>query len=413
MSEKPRPRWFRRIVKICLSLLFGIVTLEIALTVSGWFLSRPASPVRDLERLPIEKLIDLAAEQNWIAQPNSTNVVDTHGEHRLSRIPLKTNWCGLREDDDTKTEKAAGVSRILVVGDSHTEGIVLNQESFANVLEAQLGSRYEVLNAGKGMTSPYQQFWSYKHVYSRFHPDFLIIGFYAGNDLLDLMLQQDRIHLQWDGEHYVHAEPTSLAGVHMTLDGTPKWERVLLKFATFRAMVHVGWQLSEPRRFRTRSKGSGEYFDRLESAGNLYPAPTWQGLNQSYFFKRYPEEWTEAVKMLRNVLLRFKTTASEAGIDLALIVIPTFRQIDTDVVIEAAKLLRLNEHDLNTDERLCDLTVKMCGELDIPVIDMREAMKQSEEKLFWSFDHHINVAAHRLIAETLGEYFTDHLSRAK
>ena len=74
-------------------------------------------------------------------------------EHQAGGFPVVTNNLGLREDADTDVAKAG--LRILVTGDSHTDGMCANSESFPNRLEALLAERrpgevVEVLNAGRG-----------------------------------------------------------------------------------------------------------------------------------------------------------------------------------------------------------------------------------------------------------------------
>src|SRR5262249_1431354 len=80
--------------------------------------------------------------------PNSTfwhTSIDGHWEFR-------TNAQGFRDDEDYTYDKPAGTRRVLVLGDSHTQGFEVRQSStFAKVLEHRLrvrGVQAQVLNAG-------------------------------------------------------------------------------------------------------------------------------------------------------------------------------------------------------------------------------------------------------------------------
>src|SRR5262245_5827859 len=78
-------------------------------------------------------------------------------EHRGGELTKRTNNLGFNEDQPTEIRKHG--LRILVAGDSHTEGVVNNSESFCNVaerlLQQSLGRKdVEVLNAGVGYTCP-------------------------------------------------------------------------------------------------------------------------------------------------------------------------------------------------------------------------------------------------------------------
>jgi hypothetical protein len=79
--------------------------------------------------------------------------------------------------------------RILVTGDSHTDGVCNNSESFTNLLEAELsaahpGEAIEALNAGKGAYS----FYNYLGVLERLlplRPDVFVVAVYGGNDFVE------------------------------------------------------------------------------------------------------------------------------------------------------------------------------------------------------------------------------------
>src|SRR6185295_4615691 len=72
-------------------------------------------------------------------------------------LPLRTNNLGLRRDSRTEVEKPVGRARVLVLGDSQTEGLVRNRDTYTAVLEESLvteGAAAEVLNAGASGYSP-------------------------------------------------------------------------------------------------------------------------------------------------------------------------------------------------------------------------------------------------------------------
>ncbi len=74
-------------------------------------------------------------------------------EHDGGSFECSTNSLGLREDAELAAARPD--LRILVTGDSHTDGVCENRESYANRLEASLlvdrpGKCVEVLNAGTG-----------------------------------------------------------------------------------------------------------------------------------------------------------------------------------------------------------------------------------------------------------------------
>ncbi|MFM9068965.1 MAG: hypothetical protein ACKOUR_16780, partial [Planctomycetota bacterium] len=70
--------------------------------------------------------------------------------------------------------------------------------------------------------------------------------------------------------------------------------------------------------------------------------------------------------------------------------------------------LQLTDESLECDERACDAVTKLAQELRIELLDLRKPLREQREKepktsLFYQFDHHLNVAGHRLLAEQLDD----------
>ncbi len=385
-------RWWKLAAKICGSTLFGLVLLEVGLRITG-LCPLPTAPDAAFPQLPIQEMIELAAAQAWIHQPSEVEVREADGNR--PRMVVKRDWCSCREDADTAVEKPAGTYRVVVLGDSHTDGFVENADSYANVLERLLPPPADVMNCGQAVSSPYQQLWIYRTLYQRFQPDLLVVGYYAGNDLLDLMLQHDRIHLEQVGDQFVHAGPTWRPD--LTREQSPFKATLFRYSAICRAAAQLRWlQVDQQRKDR-----SADYYDLLVQANDLYRGATWQGLNQAYYFKHHPHDWANASRMFEYVLTQFVEVAPRDG--MIVVVIPTRRQFHPDQFQAAEELLQLTPEDSACDDRACDLALELCGQLRIPAIDMRPIFRSFEGELYWDSDQHINVDAHRLIAEALAK----------
>jgi lysophospholipase L1-like esterase len=107
-----------------------------------------------------------------------------------AQVTVSTNRWGLR-GEEISLEKPRGTKRILVLGDSYTFGLYVNDgEAYPAVLQSMLradGYRVEVLNAG------YADGWSPDEHYAwllrrglAFEPDIIVYGFFIGNDLDDI-----------------------------------------------------------------------------------------------------------------------------------------------------------------------------------------------------------------------------------
>jgi len=106
---------------------------------------------------------------------------------REFKTEIQINSHGLR-DREIPYEKPKGVSRILLLGDSMTEGLqVALEETFAKRMERVLnaaGKSVEVINAGIGEYGTDNELLFYRHEGRKYHPDVVLLAFFL-NDVLD------------------------------------------------------------------------------------------------------------------------------------------------------------------------------------------------------------------------------------
>src|SRR5207248_2046133 len=117
------------------------------------------------------------------------DVVVPLADHPGGSFRFRTNNLGLRRDVDTAIDKPPELFRVLMLGESQTEGYVNNEESFPTLLEARLagqlspiGRRAEVLNAGVGGYKPTLELQRFQVRGAPLRPD-LVVVFVAGNDV--------------------------------------------------------------------------------------------------------------------------------------------------------------------------------------------------------------------------------------
>ena len=109
-------------------------------------------------------------------------------------------------------EKPAGVTRIVVLGDSYTEGAqVAEDATFPSLLEHDLNrslpGRYEVLNFGVAGFGTGQELLVLEHYALRYAPDAVVLAFTTGNDVWDnsptLRRSSDSPYFRLDGDALV------------------------------------------------------------------------------------------------------------------------------------------------------------------------------------------------------------------
>lgn len=405
--NRPRSPWISLPLKLLFSLTLTGLFLEVALRVVG---IRPivSAVVKrsesDLHPLP---WIAEAQRKGWIPWPHETRIIESVAEHPRGRIEMRRNDVSCREDQSTPLEKPAGRRRVVVLGDSHTDGFCFNDESFTNRWEERTGA--DVMNAGFELSSPYQQWWAYSQVYKQFHPDHVVMTFYAGNDLLELLRTDDRVHLRLEDEHYVHAEAVGNSEASPPARSLVGRCRV---WAREHLALYEGLRRVTILRRLVRRASVDEYRDRLVAAQELHPGPVWQGLNQAYYFQHHPQDWDEAVARERWVLTALRDDCQRTQVRFTLLILPTLRQIhpetDQASLDQIRTTLQLTDESLECDERACDAVASLAEELRIEVVDLRQPLREHREKepntsLFYQFDHHLNVAGHRLLAEQLDD----------
>jgi len=267
-------------------------------------------------------------------------------EYPGGKIEYRTNNLGFRENADTRLIKKHGQRRILVVGDSHTDGVIENSLSFPNLLEAKLNA-VDVINGGTGHFGfdHYHKFLT-KHL--GLTPDAFIVAVYTGNDFLDAA-----------------------------------------------ATLTEGKPLKRP----------SKYMERLKLAEKKNEPAILQALNQVYFFKTFPHMRRKAQRFAKARLTAIASLCKKNSIKCYTVIIPPRHAVSSlpreKNFAAAMSQLELSESDLKTDARMRTNLASWLTRKQFPHLDLTAAMLKGERKYFWDEDHHLNINGHRLASEAL------------
>jgi hypothetical protein len=283
-------------------------------------------------------------------------------EHPDGGFDLRTNNLGFREDGPTAADKPPNTIRILVTGDSHTDGVVANSESFPNRLEGLLNSSasggvFEVINGGHGHYSP-QNYLGFLKRHLDLQPDHFIVALFVGNDFLDAVAQE--------------------------------WMKGRLEI---------------PER-------PEEYMQRLEDAQASGTAAVAQGLNQIYLMRTFPTLRARSLEITIDAFESISEVCAEHGIGFFVVLLPAKADVEpeTDTTTAgAAEILQLQPGDLELNRRLATALAEALEQRNIPVLDLHADFEASERELFWKRDHHLNITGHRLLAEIFHQRFGSEL----
>ncbi len=273
-----------------------------------------------------------------------------HGEHPRGGYPVRCNSLGMRDAEPLEDPDL----RVLVAGDSQTEGVCANDESFANSWEARLrgrspGDRVEVLNAGQGGTSP----WNYLNVleaYADLEPDVFAPVFFGGNDFRGA-LELERFH-------------------------------------------------------RQRGAGKARYrLELRERLPDLTPGARHQEIDQAAYFLTNPADRGIAVQVWVALAMEMLRQCEALGCAFRPIYLPPAFNGQPTVFSEELSELRSAWPELHAElldlDRLVDAWIAELAARDVGVLDLRPAIRAADEPLYWTRDLHLNLTGNALVAGEL------------
>ena len=400
MASQKAVKWWVRFGLVAMSLLVSLAALEILLRLI-------VDPERSSERLLLQgesltrELIARHPELVVVHRPN----VDVHfrfPERPSGFVRFRTNNYGLRRDADVAVERETTSRRILVLGDSHIDGVVDNDENLCHLLEEALAGRtgqpWEVLNAGVGSYSPYQSFLWYRLLGRPLRPDLILWTIYLGNDWAE-MVTADRPGPGREPDRNLwppQRAPSVFSRLH-------------------------GWLIGRSLLYGTASVAAA----RLLAASDEGPVAdayaqclgcTAQSLGQAHWFKnRGVEERRRAQDAIEQTLKLFVKAATGDGASLLLVILPSAAQIHPafDSRLEAVETA-LQVKPGGIEQEFRDVLLQTAAQEGIPVIDLLEPFSRHffirSEPLYYRTDWHLNSTGHQVAAAVILRHLVSHNS---
>ncbi len=277
-------------------------------------------------------------------------------EHPAGHVTMRSNNLGFREDRPTVVAKAG--PRVLVLGDSHTDGVIDNADNLAHVLERLLDedaaaagtAPVEVLNAAVGGTGPHEYVGQLrKHL--DLLPDLVIAVIYTGNDFANALLLSD--------------------------------------YAT-------------KRHRKPRDAG---YRRPLDAAAARWPLLVPQGFNQPCEFRYWSGDDELALVAALDDLLVMRRLCDGIGSRLLVTILPSLADVqphtDRATVDAILQTLALTPEEFGINLRLGQRLIGELASRGIPCLDPSAAMAASDTPLYWRADHHLGFAGHALLGRLL------------
>jgi len=315
------------------------------------------------------------------------------------RTFVRINDHGLRGPEIPYARR--GGFRVLVLGDSYTEGLqVAEEETFVRRLEARLraerpGCRIEVINAGHAAYGTQNELLFYLHEGRKYAADLVLLVFNTENDVLEnsaMLLEQipfpypDKPHYVYDGNRLV------LRNFPLPAAKEP-WatvERLHRTIARHSLLYRVAWSLTLPRVGRAHA---GDSFPRLGPLGAL--------------LREYPPEWDEAWRLTWALLHRLQRAVARDGARFAVAVIGgayevSSQRFESRLYLAGAARVR-DRLDRDKPNRLVTGWLNRHRIPYVPVLErFREHAAATGRDGYYHWDVHWNSEGHALAADVIG-----------
>jgi len=300
-------------------------------------------------------------------------------EHPQGSVTFRTNARGFRSDREYAVPKPGRTFRVLVTGDSHTDGVVDNADSFAPELERLLRMQaleaghdlaVEVVNGGTGYWGP-TEYGAAFSVWADLEPDLCVVVLYEGNDFLDVVASEER---------------RGLRGLQRRPD----------------------------------------HYERLLSVGETVGERVSQQLNQDLLFTHDVVAARDAVQQTGTALLEAHTACHKQQAPLIVVRLPPVGAVHPPSPREARAIhTEFDDLFVLSGRALGDrLAVWLRGRSpELTVLDLWEdlyrsahglpvridgtspwestGMKTAPRRVYWSTDHHLSVHGHSVLAQRL------------
>jgi hypothetical protein len=370
-----RRRRLFALAALLLSLAFVALVGEIVLRVLGWgppyFVFHP--------------------QIGYVIRPNASFQVPSRQEGGMRR--LTSNSHGLR-DVEHAYDKAPGVRRILILGDSFCEAQQVDlEDTFFRILQRELdvtatSSRFELINAGVSGYGTDRALLFYRHEGRKYAPDDVFL-FFVFNDVrnndraMQLQMYGDR------NEPYFVLNASSQLELRNFPARQSVWARARQAVRGRLYLYHFVWDLVQEARLSRRAVGPGT---RIPFDYRLYQDPL-------------DPEWERAWAVTEALVRELHAETARDGARLVVVSVTNDLQLHPDhrqsMFAEYPAMREVNWDWAQPHHRLGEI----CSRASIPWVDLLPpflaAAERDPARHLHSLGGHWTAAGHRLAAETL------------
>jgi len=332
------------------------------------------------------------------------------------------NSLGLR-GPERPLAKPPGARRIAVIGDSFVAGYgVADDEVLTARLEKLLNegaaSPTEVINIGRTGSSTIREYDLYRLIARRFSPDVVVLAYFLGNDLREVVEEHDQEELRrWHPQGAIRRAAYGLCP-NMYL------ELALLKLsAEQRASLSPQSEADILAMIRRQCAARGKDANEAESAFQRLPAEVREGLAQGKLrqqqiipacydpgaLKRALDPSDEYFDLAwprteRHLELLRDAVARDGGL-FVLLIIPDGSMVDRQAHEFAASIgYDVDPGWLTGSCRTREALLAWSRGAEVTCLDLTEPFRESMKPLYYPQDGHFNAAGHERAAEEMRKF---------
>lgn len=395
----PARRWLARLV------LLGVATaasLKVGDVAVGWALQ---TQKRHLLRLP-------------------TNANYRHQSTEFD-YQFVTNSLGLR-GPERPFAKPAGTRRVVVIGDSTVAGYgVANDDVFTvkleGLLRANSRSPFEVINVGRTGSSTIRELDLYTMIGRRFEPDVVVLAYFLGNDLREVVEEHDQEELRrWHPRGLVRRAAYGLCP-------NLYFELALLKISaeTQQAMLPRSEESLLALLERECDLREKNFSSALDAYRRLPPEVKSGLLEGRLRHQQVLPACYDPSRLLRSLdpdddyfnvawprterhLEQFVREVEKDGARFVLMILPEPAQVDLATHrFETQIGFEVKFDWLTRSCRTRDALLTWAADKGVPCLDLLGDFRESQEQLYFPQDGHSNAAGHQRIAELLARFLQE------
>jgi lysophospholipase L1-like esterase len=338
---------------------------------------------------------------------------------------FRVNKLGFR-GPDIPFAKAPNTFRIAVLGDSFVAGYgVAEEHLLTNRLQSDLSRRapdesakIEVVNVGRVGTSTIRELDIYESVGMKFHPDVVILAYYLGNDLAEVIQEQTDAELtDWSPPGRIRGIVYScFPNLYLELAMLRQSQRQFREFA-HRSEVEIIGDIRHEAVARQRDADDAEkQYHKLPAAirddvatgvlseqrivdSCIEPDRLVRALDPDD--SDFQKSWTRTESHLD----RLHAAVTRDGGKLVLVLIPAPFQLDPKSLEFHRQLgYEVRESWLSAPVRTAEALVEWGNKKHVPCFDLTDDFRKTKSPLYFIEDVHFNPAGNQQAAALISQF---------